>query len=137
MVSVRQASIARTARAWSALGWWRSRWASPWRRSSVATSSLAVSGAVHTAGPPGSVVQPVQPVERRDRGHQARLAQVEVAERGLDAAVPEQALDGVGVGAGLEHVGGEGVPEAVQAAGLGDARLGLGRVEAAVGGGAG
>jgi len=29
MASVRQASIARTARAWSALGRWRSRQASP------------------------------------------------------------------------------------------------------------
>ena len=49
----------------------------------------------------------------------------------------QEALDGMQVGAGLEHVGGEGMPEAMQAARLGDAGPELGRVKAAVGGDAG
>ena len=48
-------------------------------------------------------------IQGRARTHEPPLTQMEVAHRGRDLAMAEEALHGVQVGAGFEQVGGEGV----------------------------
>jgi len=50
---------------------------------------------------------PLQQIERRVGAGQVLLRQMEVARRGGEIAVSEQALDGVHIGAGFEQMGGK------------------------------
>ena len=64
----------------------------------------------------------LEPVERAAGRLQRGRGDMEVAGGGAEAAVPEQDLDGPEVGAGLEQVGGEAVPQGVHSDVLAQAR---------------
>ena len=85
----------------------------------------------------GSAAAQSELIQRRGGDHQPALAQVKLAQRCPDAAMAQQPLDRVKVGAGLQKMGGEGIAQAMQAATLGDAKLGLGGLESAPRGSAG
>jgi hypothetical protein len=76
----------------------------------------------------------LQEIERCIRAGQVLLRQMEVARRGGQITVSEQALDRVHVGAGFQKMRGEGVTKRMNSAGLGDAGALFGRVEDAMSG---
>src|SRR5262249_49222497 len=63
-----------------------------------------------------------EPVERAAGRLQRRRGDVEIAGGGAKVTVPQQDLDGPQVGAGLEQVGGEAVPQGVHMDALAQAR---------------
>jgi hypothetical protein len=64
-------------------------------------------------------------IQGRAGGEDAPRRQVQVARGGGEVALPEQGLHRRQTAAGLEEMGGEGMPQGVDAARLGDARAEL------------